>query len=266
MLFVACGLLLPGCWNHSPRRLPQISAQNDLSDDFDELVRFADAEAQEDASIDKLTVAVAAYEKAIVILSSTPESLTLGDLQWHLARACFLASEVAKESSEKMIWIVKGEDAAEIAMREHPNKVEGVYYMALLKGRRAQYSGVGFSAMILAGKVEKLGKRAQELDEKFEEGGPLRLLAMLYANAPPWPTSIGDIDLAIEYADRAVKVSNYPMNYLIRAEVLIEDGELSDAKKELKRVLAAPKTGKWAREGERWRPYAEKLLRKINSK
>ena len=117
--------------------------------------------------------------------------------------------------------------------------------------------------MKLAGKVEELGLKAVEIDETFMDYGPLRLLAMLYAKAPPWPTSIGDMDEALDYAERAVTASDYPMNHLIMAEVLIEDDELDKARGELEKVLAAPKVGRWAYEGEQWRPHAMKLLKRI---
>jgi hypothetical protein len=118
---------------------------------------------------------------------------------------------------------------------------------------------------VLARNVEDLGIKAAELDARFEDGAPYRLLAMLYAKAPPWPTSIGDIDKAIEFADKAVAVSDYPMNHLVRGEVLIEANEDVEARKELKLVLTAPKSGRWAHEGEIWRPYALQLLDRIDS-
>jgi hypothetical protein len=119
--------------------------------------------------------------------------------------------------------------------------------------------------MALAKDVEELGLKAASLDPGFENGGPYRLLAMLYVHAPPWPTSIGDIDKALEYAEKAVGVSEYPMNHLVRGEVLIEAGEVVEARNELKLVLTAPKVGRWAHEGEIWRPYARQLLDRIDS-
>jgi hypothetical protein len=56
------------------------------------------------------------------------------------------------------------------------------------------------------------------------------------------------------------------MNHLIRAEVLIEDDELVEARAELRGVLAAPKVGRWAQEGERWRRHARQLLKQISER
>jgi tetratricopeptide (TPR) repeat protein len=147
------------------------------------------------------------------------------------------------------------------AMREKPDRVEGYYYLAVIKGRRIELAGLTGIGQIKD--VESYGLKAAEIDPRFEDGGPFRLLAMLYAKAPPWPTSIGDMDLALEYAKKANAISPYPMNNLIMAEVLIEAGDYEQARKLLNKVLAAPKSGRWAREGERWRPYVRKLLKSI---
>ena len=268
-LAVVCGLAGPGCWlfrSEPPR--PALRAEKDddaYPDDLDSLLAFAERSSREDSSIESLFQAIRAYEKAQRMLRGRSSPTPVFEVSWKLARACFLASEIEHDPTERLGLIQRGEDAAESAIRERPDRVEGYYYAAVLKGRRAEVSGLGFSAMSLANEVEKLGKRAVVLDPEFDNASPLRVLAMLYAKAPPWPTSIGDVDLALEYADRAVELADYPMNHLIRAEVLIEAGEPGAARDELKRVLAAPKHGRWAEEGERWRPYARKLLDRLES-
>ena len=86
---------------------------------------------------------------------------------------------------------------------------------------------------------------------------------MLYAKAPPWPTSVGDVDLGLEYAQKALDLSDYPLNHFIMAEVLIQAEEFEDASVELQKVLSAPNEGKWAAESAHWRTRAELLLRQL---
>jgi tetratricopeptide (TPR) repeat protein len=236
-----------------------------LPNDIDVLVAFAEARAFEDSALAELSSAAEALDKALELAKTRKTSVDPRELRWKLAQVCFFASELQKGDAEKLIWIARGEAAAGQVVAELPERVEGYYYLAVLKGRRAQHSGIGFSAMALAKEVEELGLEAVAKDPAFGDGAPYRLLAMLYANAPPWPTSIGDIDKALEFADRAVGVADYPMNHLVRGEVLIEAGELAEARKELKLVLGAPKTGRWAHEGEAWRPHARQLLDHIDS-
>ncbi len=175
-----------------------------------------------------------------------------------LAVTSFDASERETDETARTAWLQKGGEAAEAASKARPERIEGHYYVAVIKGRLAEQGGLSSLGMIKD--IEDLGEKTAEMDPSFEEGGPYRLLAMLYAKAPPWPTSVGDMDLALEYAQKALSTSDYPMNHLIMAEVLLEDGDQQGAIEALETVLAAPVEGNWARDAEIWRPYAEKLL------
>jgi hypothetical protein len=255
-----------GCGPSAVLRPPADKKRDTLPADIDVLIAFAESKTFEDSRVNELSDAADALDKAMLLSQSHPSSaMPPAEMEWRSARVCFFAAEQEKGTADKLVWIARGEQAAQKAIRDLPRRVEGYYYLAVLKGRRAQHSGIGFSAMALAKDVEELGLKAVELNPAFEDGGPYRLLAMLYAHAPPWPTSIGDIDKAIDFADKAVGVSDYPMNHMVRGEVLVEADEIDGARKELGIVLAAPKSGRWAHEGELWRSYARQLLTKIES-
>jgi hypothetical protein len=251
---------LSGCWCGTPVIVP-LKTSNVLPENVPELIAFADVRASEDAGLDDLTAAVEALEKAVKLRGQEPSSVQPFEVHWRLARACLLASEIENASAEKTAWLLRGEDAAGAATRENPNGVEGYYYMAALRGRRVQQSGLG--GITLVGSVETLGLKAAELDPVFEDAGAYRLLGMLYSQAPPWPTSVGDMDLAVEYAQKAVATSDYPLNKLFLAQVLIEAGDPHGARTALREVLAAPKVGRWAKVGERWRLYARQLQNRL---
>jgi len=233
----------------------------DLPDDIPSLIALADQHIEDFTAGEELLVAISALEKAQELLGQQQSTIEPTDIDLRLAIACFHLSETENNTTKKLAWITKGEDAAESVVRARPDRVEGHYYLAVLTGRRIEQGGL--SGFIEVRTVRDLGLKAAEIDARFEKGGPYRLLAMLFAKAPPWPTSIGDIDLALEYAEKALRVSRYALNHLIMAEVLIEDGNLVKARRSLRRVLAAPKIGRWAKEGERWRPYARQLLDKL---
>jgi tetratricopeptide (TPR) repeat protein len=263
LVFVSAGCRL---WSTAPPRTIA-AARDELPNSPDALLAIAAARDTEDSPREDLLVAVEAYTKALrLVAAESSRQISLGELSWRLARACFLLAEIERNTTDKLATLARGGDAATRSIRERPDRVEGHYWRAVLVGRQAENSGLGFSAMKLAKEVEKLGLAAAQIDPRFENGGPLRLLAMLYAKAPPWPTSIGDIDKALEYADRAVTLVDYPLNRLFRAEVLIEAEDFGQARTELKAVLTAPKVGQWAREGERWRPYARQLLGRISDR
>jgi tetratricopeptide (TPR) repeat protein len=236
-----------------------------------DLFERANAECRLNASALSLNSAIEYYQELEQRAPAVTVSVPLYDIRWRMAKAMFLLSEILPEREEKLDWLVRSERAAEIAMKDCPGCVEGYYYAAVAKGRRAEISGNGFRALKLVKQVLSLGKKAVEIDESFEFGAPLRLLAMLHAKAPPWPASVGDIDLAVELAKRALSISDYPMNHLAMAEVLIEDDDLQQAIGELDHVLDAPlDDGKdawnetWKQEGVVWRPYAAELKRQIS--
>jgi tetratricopeptide (TPR) repeat protein len=241
-----------------------VPSWEELPESNDDLLAFANQRNHETSTLRELQTAVSAYEALLERTSDEDDNSPLRfDVYWRMARSIFRCSEKTAAASEKMQWIFRGEEVSDRIMALWPDRVEGYYYSAVFKGRRAENSKIGFSVMKLAEKVAELGHRAMELDETYEAAGPLRLLAMLYAKAPPWPTSIGDIELAREYAEKAIELFDYPMNWLILAEVCIEDDELDQARVLLDRVISAPRTGRWAAEGLQWRPHAIRLRQRV---
>ena len=283
-LYFLCSLWIAGCRGHrrpiisspvdtvSPPGNAGIStivdedAGIDAKDDDAARFRKANTHCHPGASIETLQFIVKEYQLLEHHAISGESSVNVCEIYWRLASAMFFASEIVGLPSEKLRWIDDGEAVADKLIAACSDRVEGYYYAAVLKGRRAEVSGNGFKALRLVKEVLALGNRAAAIDETFDNAAPLRLLAMLYAKAPSWPASVGDIDLALETAEKALSISDYPMNHLIMAEVLIEDSDFERAREELKMVLKAEMTGVWAREGLRWRPYAESLLSEIANK
>jgi tetratricopeptide (TPR) repeat protein len=264
LILVTC--LLPGCFISNliveKPIPPPIPPADELPDDIPSLLDLANREIEEQATVEELAIAVAALQKAAALVDEKKSSkVDKIEIQLQLAIACFLASELEPDASIRLSWIAEGEKAAEKTQKAWPERVEGYYYLAVLKGRRAEQGGLSGIGQVKD--IEELALKAAEMDATFEDGGAYRMLALLYLNAPPWPTSLGDIDLAIEYAKRAVEISDYPLNHLFYGEVLIEDEEFVRAREELRGVISAPKTGRWATEGEHWRSYARKLLKEI---
>ncbi len=242
-------------------------------DDISSAVLFerANAKCRLNASAVELKSAVEYYQELAQRAPEVTVSVALYDIRWRMAKAMFLLSEILPERDERLDWLARAEGVAEIAIKDCPDSVEGYYYAAVAKGRRAEISGNGFRALKLVKQVLSLGKKAVEIDDSFVFGAPLRLLAMLHAKAPPWPASVGDIDLAVELAERALSISDYPMNHLTMAEVLIEDDDLQQAINELDHVLDAPLDDSknawnetWKQERAVWRPYAAELKRQIS--
>ncbi len=225
---------------------------------------MSDAKIEAFASVKELSVAVQALEKAERLMGEQETDVALVDVHIRIVKACFLITEQEQDTDQKIAWIKYGIEVGERIKKESPKRVEGYYYLAVLRGRHAEQGGL--SAFVEAREVENLGRKAVKIDPTYEEGAPLRLMAMLYAKAPPWPTSVGDVDLSLEYAERALALSDYPLNHFIMAEVLIQAEEFADAREELKKVLSAPNEGKWAKESAQWQTRAKRLLKQLGRK
>jgi hypothetical protein len=138
--------------------------------------------------------------------------------------------------------------------------VEGHYYEAVFIGLRARQKSVPKALLLLPGMAER-GRRAMEIDETYDDAGPLRLMGTLLVTAPPWPASVGDTDEGLELLWRAVEVSDYPRNRLLLVEALIEDDELEAGCRELEPLLNGEINGRWAAAAERWSAEAEELAK-----
>lgn len=126
-----------------------------------------------------------------------------------------------------------------------PKRVEGPYLTGVLIGRRLQNEAIPSPSAIATMQAE--AERAAELDPGFDHAGPLRFLGLLYAKAPPWPMSIGDLEEAEDYLKRALETApGYPENWLAMAEMLIEDKRSSEARDRLSRARALLEQGTWS--------------------
>ena len=106
-------------------------------------------------------------------------------------------------------------------------------------------------------RLESEMKRAVELSPDVDDGGPMRLLGMLYLKAPPWPTGIGDGDKALELLKRAVETHpQHPLNHLFYAQTLWEVEE-EDAAEQVKTSLATGikrlQDGRWGYNKDPWK-------------
>ncbi len=179
------------------------------------------------------------------------------------ARLLHILTELEPDPERRQPSVETGVSISRELMDAFPAHVESPYYLAIFLGRQAQKQGL--SALATVKKVEKLALSAVEKDPAFDSAGPLRFLAMLYIKAPAWPVSIGDIDAAREYAVQAVKTDDVPINWIVLAEVLAEDGETEKARQLLTDALDAKAARpSWERAKVIWEPRARELLRRID--
>jgi hypothetical protein len=111
-------------------------------------------------------------------------------------------------------------------------------------------------AMENLARLESEMKLAVALRPDFDDGGPLRLLGMLYLKAPPWPTGIGDGDKALDLLAQAVeKHPRHPLNHLFYAQALWEveaDSAAAKVRRELSVGTQLLREGDWGHSKIPW--------------
>lgn len=106
---------------------------------------------------------------------------------------------------------------------------------------------------------------ATRLSKGVDQGGPLRLLGMLYLKAPPWPTGVGDGDKALQYLKEAViTYPTHPLNHLFYAEALFEvDEKRNEAQGEIDKGQRLLTEGSWGFNKEVWQKEFAEMVQEI---
>jgi hypothetical protein len=148
------------------------------------------------------------------------------------ARVAFDLGE--PETNRSGEFAARGLALADRARKLVPDRAEGHYRYALCLGiylREHPLSGIR-----RAGELATSGEEAARLDEKFDNGGPHRFLAVLYAEAPRF-VGPGDHDKAREHLARLLEIApDAQENRVAAVRVHIALGEDDEARAALKDV------------------------------
>lgn len=161
-----------------------------------------------------------------------------GETLAKLAHLYFIMGEFS-EYGDKSKSYDRGRYFAELLRDEHPDRVEGHYWLALNLCGLCETGGTG-SALIQIPKIVKLLESAVKIDQTYDQGGPLRVLGYIRFKTPSWPLSEGNITEALNLLSTAVEIApNNSTNHLYLAEVLMNLDRVQEAFLELNRVLAS---------------------------
>jgi hypothetical protein len=176
-----------------------------------------------------------------------------------LARCAHLQADLENDPRRVTALAEQGATAAHEAAAG-PDDAEAAYLQALNLGlyvRDQGLSALGRLAELVA-LLEAAG-HAPELDE----GGPLRVLGLLYLRAPAWPVGPGDLDRALRLLERAAATySEHPLNHAYHAEALLEDRRHAAARAALemaRRKCTPERFGDWAAP---WQAEIDRLSRR----
>ena len=132
-------------------------------------------------------------------------------------------------------------------------------------GLQATTKLVGAKFMVPS--VRDAAKKAMSIDSCFDRGGPGRVLGSLYAEAPPWPASIGDPDKGVEILQQALKCApDYPQNNLLLGNALVKAERYDEAKQQYQVVLNAQPKPEDQHFLPKWKNLAQKGLDEAEKK
>ena len=262
-LLLACGVLLTGCI--IPRiQTSRLGPDRILSDaevlKVNELIAQADRLWKSRVEPGNADKALETLNESIKIAPHNSQSL------WRAARACYWLAERAGEANDKPTQLKlaeQGIDFGKHAIAVDTERKEGYYYLALSYAMRADASPT--TGLTLVPTMIKLLKRADEpVGPGLDYSGPDRVMGQIYLQAPPWPTSVGDVDEAMDHLEDACDDHpEFPENNLALGEAYLKIRKYGDARKHLNRVLAAQPAPDWAAELPRLQQRAQEMLAKI---
>jgi tetratricopeptide (TPR) repeat protein len=257
-------LLLSGCPVPPIHSGATVSSEK-LPEKPDELVKYADeiyakAAGTADGGSGDMENALVALDKAHAL---DPKSY---EAAWKAARACaWLADDLYDDKTKRAHFSGRGIEYAKAAIDLQPKSVEGHYYSGINMGFQATTKTIGAKFMVPA--VRDAWKKASQLDAKFDHGGPARALGSLYAEAPPWPASIGDPDKGVDLLQQAMKVGpDYPLNNLLLGNALVKAEKPEEAKVQYRTVLGSHATPETTHFLPRWKQKAKKALEDLDRK
>jgi len=183
--------------------------------------------------------------------------------QWEAAEALqFLAANETRSDLRRQ-YAQRGIVFARRARELKPDGVEACYWYALNVGWLADVDrAYGLDAVT---EMQSALNRAIELDERYDYGGPLRVLGILYLRTPQPPSSIGSPRKGLRLLQRAVSLfPDYPENYLYLAEALRDNKRVDEAKEALRKVLEAKPWADEQFESAQWKADALKLRAQLD--
>jgi tetratricopeptide (TPR) repeat protein len=253
-------VLLAGCPVPAIKSGATVTSEK-LPDKVPDLVKYADdIYGKPDPSAAEMENALLALDKAVKL---EPKNF---EVEWKAARATvWLADDYYDDKTKRAHFSGRGVDYAKAAIELEPKRVEGHYYSAENLGLQTTTKVIG--AKFEVPSVRDAAKKAMQIDACFDRGGPGRVLGSLYAEAPPWPASIGDPDKGVEILQQSVKCApEYPQNNLLLGNALVKAERYDDAKKQYQIVLDAKPTPEDQHGLPRWQEKAKKGLEEAEKK
>ena len=201
--------------------------------------------------------------ESVMVLSGAQGGADRYEVQWRLSRALFfLGQEAGARDSGKQLFAA-GIGAGERAVELNKDRVEGHFWVGVNLALFAEANGGLRGARALRWAGLEL-KSAIEIDERYHDAGPLRVLGRLLHKAPRLLG--GSRKRSRVLLERALSIApSNSVTLIYAAELAITNGEFDRASDLLRQVIEAPIETDWEFEGNRDRQLARSLLERIST-
>lgn len=258
LVTLAALTLLTGCPATMPCCVDEVDKRRwaDLPPTQPELIAFSRERVRDDSPDADLVRGVMAACRALKLQPDDGEAAVLG------AMGCF----ELRDRGTIPDWLWRDcVPLSEVAVARRPLDARAQYTLALNVGLETQNQNPK-DALLNVGWILSALDVAMAEDEALDEGGPLRVMGLLYLRAPSWPTSIGDPDKAHELLTRAAaSYPAHPLNHLALAESRLVDADYEAALAALAdaRRVIDPTKHHWR--AERYTKRADELEAKVKA-
>ncbi|MFZ5441549.1 MAG: hypothetical protein ACOZQL_16195 [Myxococcota bacterium] len=135
------------------------------------------------------------------------------------------------------------------------------YWQAVALGLEAREQPL--TALGALPRIIELLKKADAATPDLDDAGPARVLALLLARAPGWPTGPGNPDDALASAQKALEhAPKHPLNELALGECLAATGDTAGAKAAYERA-AALASARGDADGAEWAAQAQRAFERL---
>jgi tetratricopeptide (TPR) repeat protein len=189
-------------------------------------------------------------------LKSNPKNF---DAATRLSEYYYFLGKRAPEN-QRLDLFQRGIDAAKKAVELQPNNAAGYFWLGTNQGLYGETKGL-WSSMNMRKEIRANFEKAEQLDETYYGGGPLRALGRWDFRVPGFVG--GDKKRSAQEFEKALKIA--PGNSLTKlylAETYLEIGRKSDAKTQLEEILTMQPDPRWSVEHKENSEEAKRLLEK----
>src|SRR5690554_83901 len=180
------------------------------------------------------------------------------ELLWRAAQGYLFLGDHAGDSEERLHLYEKGKEYAEQATTVNEDGYEGFYLLGVLLGSTGLERGV-MNSLFMVRPMKNALERCLEIDP--ENPRAYNPLAQLYWQAPGWPLSIGNINTALELAEKLVTLApNSVYNWYIYGNIALEAKNPELAKEALQKCVSLPEDPKNPEDDRNFKKSAQKLL------